>query len=232
MGLIGSLLNFFNTRIIFYLEWRSHSRWWRGKGHDQHSWTEPCDRSSLESFHGARWGVALHCSMFQANGPGYHPRRGSNSERRVGGEGGEGRETAVWPSTKPPPTFSTPPLTSPPLPSQYLLLPPVLSLAAVFGCSMQNGLCLSALAWNKTKRGLGRRRMLALSQLPSTLSGDMVGKELKESVWLQISSAKRSAVATSTTFNPLFPSLLFFCLLLSLPHLTSSDMLLQTVEKK
>lgn len=93
-------------------------------------------------------GGAWHCTAacLRPTGRGYHPRRESNSKRRVGGEGGEGRETAVWPSTKPPPTFSTPPLTSPPLPSQYLLLPPVLSLAAVFGCSMQNGLCLSALA--------------------------------------------------------------------------------------
>ena len=69
------------------------------------------------------------------------------------------------------------------------------------GCSMQNGLCLRAVAWNKTKKGLGRPRMLALSQLPSTLSWDVVAKKLKESVWLQISNAKWSTLATSTRFG-------------------------------
>lgn len=91
------------------------------------------------------WGVAaLHCSTVEANRlGGYQPRRG---EKRRGGEVElevevRGEKTAVQSRTKPPPTFFLPPPPSPPL---NLLLPP---LAAVFfGCFMQNGLCLRAVA--------------------------------------------------------------------------------------
>lgn len=195
----------------------------RGKGRDRLPWPEQRDRSGLECFRGARWGVALHCSTFwreQARVPSKARKEGAG-ERRVGGEGGGGERDSSLALNKASSHFfffHTSPSPSPLLPRPSLLLPPLLSLGAVFGYSMQNGLCLRAVAWNKTKRGLGRRRMLALSQLPSTLSRDVVGRELKESVSLQISSAKWSALATSTKFNPFFSSPL-----LSSFYLTSSD---------
>ncbi len=58
----------------------------------------------------------------------------------------------------------------------------------------QNALCLRALAWNKTMRAC-MERMGALSQLPFTLSGG-IETELKESVWLQISTAQGSMLCT------------------------------------
>lgn len=153
--------------------------------------------------------------MFETNGPGYRPRRGCNSKSRVGGGGGS---SLVLDEAS---SHFSPHLPSPLLflHSARSVLPSSLSLPSLGApCRM---VCLSALAWNKTKRGLGPRRMLALSQLPSTLSGDMLGKELKESVWLQISSAKWSALATSTRFTLFLAS----SLLLSSPLLTSPHFL-------
>lgn len=60
----------------------------------------------------------------------------------------------------------------------------------------QNALCLRALAWNETTRACSER-MGALSQLPFTLSGG-IERELKESVWLQISTAQGSMLRTLT----------------------------------
>lgn len=47
---------------------------------------------NLEANNGARWGVALHCSMLAGSRPGYHPRGGRSSKRRVGYEGSRERQ--------------------------------------------------------------------------------------------------------------------------------------------
>jgi len=175
--LLESLLNFILVLIKTY--WGSNFRGRRGRGHDLLPGSE--QRSNLQR--GVR-----HCNAarYGRTRPGGRPRRGRSSRSRVGGEGRASslalnkdsshffvhnsprslflfvlqQPCAFLLSPPPPPSFS--PLS--------LSLDDVLSR-----CSMPNGLCLRAVAWNKTKRGLGRRRMLALSQLPSTLSADMVG---------------------------------------------------------
>lgn len=96
---------------------------------------------NLKSFHGARWGVALHCSMLAGEQAGV-----PSKERKEQQEEGRWWRDSSLALDKASSHFFHASL-PPPLNSFF---PPLLAS----GCSMQNGLCLRAVAWNKTKKGL------------------------------------------------------------------------------